>query len=88
MSTNKTLGVTVDQHLLWKSNTENICRKIPSEVSALRRLNDFVDRQTLLSFIMLLFVHTLITAVKYGMCSVKHSQNDFKNSKIELLELS
>ena len=45
----KTLGVTVDQHLSWKSNTENICRKITSGISALRRLKDFVDRQTLLS---------------------------------------
>ena len=45
----KTLGVTVDQHLSWKSNTDIICRKITSEISALRRLKDFVDRQTLLS---------------------------------------
>ena len=45
----KTLGVTIDQHLSWKSNTENICRKITSGISALRRLKDFVDRQTLLS---------------------------------------
>ena len=45
----KTLGVTVDQHLSWKSNTENICRKITSGISALRRLKDFVDKQTLLS---------------------------------------
>ena len=26
----KTLGVTVDQHLSWKSNAENICKKITS----------------------------------------------------------
>ena len=45
----KTLGVTGDQHLSWKSITENICRKITSGISALRRLKDFVDRQTLLS---------------------------------------
>ena len=40
----KTRGVTVDQHLSWKSNTENICKKITSGISALRRLKDFVDR--------------------------------------------
>ena len=45
----KTLGVTVDQHLSWKSNTENICKKITSGISALRRLKDFVHKQTLLS---------------------------------------
>ena len=44
----KTLGVTICQHLSWKSNTENICKKITSGISALRRLKDFVDRQILL----------------------------------------
>jgi hypothetical protein len=39
------IGVTVDQHLSWKSNTENICKKITSGISGLRRLKDFVDRQ-------------------------------------------
>ena len=33
----------------WKSNTENICKKITSGISALRRLKEFVDRQTLVS---------------------------------------
>ena len=28
----KTLGVTVDQHLSWKNNTENICKKITSGI--------------------------------------------------------
>ena len=45
----KTLGVTVDQHLSLKSNTENICKKIISGISALRRLKEFVDKNTLLS---------------------------------------
>ena len=45
----KTLGVTLDQHLSWKSNTENICNKITSGISALRRLKKFIDRKTLVS---------------------------------------
>ena len=45
----KTLGVTVDQHLSWKSNTENICKKMTSGISALRRRKEFVNRQTLVS---------------------------------------
>ena len=45
----KTLGVTVDQHLSRKSNTESICKKITSGISALRRLKEFVNRQTLVS---------------------------------------
>ena len=45
----KTLGVTVDQHLFWKNNTENICKKITSGISALRRIKEFVQKDTLLS---------------------------------------
>ena len=45
----KTLGVTLDQHLSWKSNTENICNKITSGISALRCLKEFIDRKTLVS---------------------------------------
>jgi hypothetical protein len=37
----KTLGVTIDQHLSWKTNTENICKKVTSGISALRRLKEF-----------------------------------------------
>jgi hypothetical protein len=29
----KTLGVTVDQHLSWKSDTENSCKKITAGIS-------------------------------------------------------
>ena len=45
----KTLGVTLDQHLSWKSNTHNICNKITSGTSVLRRLKEFIDRKTLVS---------------------------------------
>ena len=45
----KTLGVTIDQHLSWRTNTENICKKITSGISALRRLKEFADKRTLLS---------------------------------------
>ena len=40
----KTLGVTIDQHLSWKTNTENICKKKTSGISALRRLKEFADK--------------------------------------------
>ena len=45
----KTLGVIIDQHLSWKNNTNYICKKITSGISALRRLKDFVDKDSLLS---------------------------------------
>jgi hypothetical protein len=52
----KTVGVTVDQHLSWKSNTENICKKITAGNSAIRRVKRFVDKETLIP----------ITAVSIG----------------------
>ena len=45
----KTVGVTIDQYLSWRTNTENICKKITSGISAFRRLKEFADKQTLLS---------------------------------------
>ena len=34
----KTLGIIVDQHLFWKNNTKNVCRKITAVICALRRI--------------------------------------------------
>ena len=45
----KTLGVIVDQHLSWKSNSENICKKITAGISAIRRVKPLVDKDTLIS---------------------------------------
>ena len=44
----KTLGVTTDQHLSWKNNTENICKKVTAGISAIRRIKPFVDQDTLI----------------------------------------
>ena len=44
----KTLGIIVDQHLSWKYNTINVCRKITAGICALRRIKPFVDKETLI----------------------------------------
>ena len=44
----KTLGIIIDQHLSWKPNTENICKKISSGISALRRVKPFIRDLTIL----------------------------------------
>ena len=81
----KTLGVTIDQHLSWKSNTENICKKVTAGISAIRRIKPFVDQDTLI-----LIYNTTVrpyfdyTAVKYGMYLVKLNQNDCKIERQEL----
>ena len=43
----KTLGVTIDKHLSWKSNTEKICKKVTAGISAIRHIKPFVDQDTL-----------------------------------------
>ena len=46
----KSLGITIDQHLSWMPNTENICKKIASGISALRRVKPFIaEKETLIS---------------------------------------
>ena len=40
----RTLGVKIDQHLSWKSNTENICKKIGGGISAIRRVKPHVNK--------------------------------------------
>ena len=45
----KTLGVTIDKHLSWKSNTEKICKNVTAGISAIRRIKPFVDQDTLVS---------------------------------------
>jgi hypothetical protein len=45
----KTLGVIVDQHLSWKSNTDSVFKKITSAISAIRKLKELVDRDTFVS---------------------------------------
>ena len=86
----KTLGLTIDQHLSWKPNTENICKKITSAISAVGYVvsNHLLRKKKHLSlYTMLLHGHTSITVVKFGMYLVNHNANDYKSSKIELLEL-
>ena len=45
----KTLGITVDQRLSWKSNTDIICKKITARISAICRIKPFMEKETLIS---------------------------------------
>jgi hypothetical protein len=86
----KTLGTTIDQHLTWKTNTENIClKKITLGISDLRRVSNHLLPIEIRLFLctMLLYVHTSIIVLKFGMYLAKHNINDCKNYKTELLEL-
>ena len=58
----KTLGINVDQHLSWKNNTEKLCKKVSSGIGALRRLTDYVDKDSLLS------VHNALVQPYFNYC--------------------
>ena len=44
----KTLRVKIDQHLSWKGNTDEICKKVTAGISAICRIRPFVDQDTLI----------------------------------------
>ena len=84
----KTLGVKIDQHLSWKGNTDEICKKVTAGISAIHRIKPFVDQDTLtLIYNAKLFIRTSTSPLKYRVYLVKLNQNDCKNCKIEQLEL-
>ena len=65
----KSLGITIDQHLSW---TENICKKITSGISALRRAKPFIaEKKTLISIYNAIVRPISIIVLKFGMYLVK-----------------
>ena len=67
----KSLGVIIDQYLSWNSNTENIYKKVTAGISALRRLKDFADRETLLYGAALgTWVDFLISVIFFFKCKI------------------
>jgi hypothetical protein len=46
----KLLGVYIDECLAWSNNTEVLCRKLIQKLGLLRRLSNFMSKETLLKF--------------------------------------
>ena len=55
----ETFGVTVNQHLTWKSNTDGIWKKICAGISAIRRVARNVRQSHYYSFIPKRFLNRL-----------------------------
>ena len=49
VTSTKSLGVHIDQTLSWNVHVENLCKKIPSGIGALKRVGYFVPHETLRS---------------------------------------
>lgn len=56
-----TLGVILNEHLDWTSNTEKFVKVVP-DLSALSRLKDFLDRKTLTS------VYNAVVQPRFNYC--------------------
>ena len=58
MSTQKLLGVHLDQHLTWTARIDNLCSAISSKISLLRHLAEYVptcvQKQFIQRYILLL----------------------------------
>ena len=54
--------MTVDQHLAWRNNTENICKKIAAAISAIHRVKSFVEKDTLI------FIYNAIVRPYFDYC--------------------
>ena len=84
----KTLGTTIDHHLTWKPNTENICKKQHQESQLYVVLNRLLLKEThLFPYTMPWYIPTLTTVPKYGIHLAKYNPSVYKSSKTELLEL-
>ena len=77
----KSLGVLLDQHLSWNSNTDVICKKISAGISALRRLKNFADKKTLLSI-----YNSLVSPYFQYCCEVWDVFNETHSNRLQKLQ--
>jgi hypothetical protein len=77
----KTLGVTIDQHLSWKRNTENICKKVTAGISAIRRIKPFVDHDTLI-----LIYNTIVRPYFDYCCEVWDAFGETQSKRLQKLQ--
>ena len=45
----RVLGVEIDENLSWNKHIKNVVKKVTSGIGAMRRIRDFIDRETLSS---------------------------------------
>jgi hypothetical protein len=43
----RVFGIEIDENLSWNKHIENVIKKVTSGIGAMRRISDFVDRETL-----------------------------------------
>ena len=82
----RVLGVDIDNKLKWTNHIDIVSKKVSSGIGAMRRIRDFVDRDTLIS------VYNALIRPHFDYCSEvwdtleTSSPTDCKNSRIGLQE--
>ena len=71
----KLLGVEIDEHLRWEKHVDHIASKVSSGIGAIKKLEEFVDRYTLVLVYNALYSRILIIVVWFGMSLIKVSLN-------------
>ena len=46
MLKSKSMGLTIDENLTWKYHVDNITKKVSSGIGPLKRMRDFITRET------------------------------------------
>ena len=74
VSKTKSLGLTIDENLNWKYHNDYITaqKKIASCIGALKRMRDYVTKET----------EILIVPLQFGMAVLKHYVKNNKNYRI------
>jgi hypothetical protein len=82
----KALGVKIDQFLTWDSHIDQISKKLSSGISAMKKVNDFTNSDTLKS------VYYGLVQPHFDYCCevwnplIEASLNDYKNFTTDVLE--
>ena len=61
--------VDIDDKLSWDKHIDKVAKKVASEIGGIRKIRDFVDRQTLL------FVYNALINPHFVYCRLQKLQN-------------
>jgi len=71
VTTAKSLGVTIDDRLDWSSHIENVTKKVPSGIAAIKRIRHLVPQATLhLIYQALIQPHFDYCIIVWGNCGI------------------
>ena len=87
VSSNKTLGVIVDECITWKDHIDEVAKKDAKGIGILRRSKDFLDKDTLKTvYNAFVLPHFDYCSLVWHNCSKANCKTNCKSFKIKLVE--